>query len=125
MEARVKRTGEVVYVYYEGKRGTAMTNMYREVGTGFGRIFSEYEIEFISPDKVQEERHWEDLRERAAIAALHGKLSNQAYRGEIEDFAKDAVDIADALIQQLRGSDMKQEQEEHNHEEKDSTTDIR
>ena len=52
--------------------------------------------------KTGEDEHWQDVRERAAIAALNGLLSNPSNDGSFEDFAKDAVSCADALIEELK-----------------------
>lgn len=72
-------------------------------------------------DQVDEEKHWQDVRERAAIAALNGTiniLSNsdrtafreivvdgfcgnkKTYPNEIAEFA---IACADALVKQLKG----------------------
>jgi hypothetical protein len=48
--------------------------------------------------------HWQDLRERAAIAAMQGVMN---YFGSIdydrETIAKMAVEQADALVEELKG----------------------
>ena len=55
-------------------------------------------------DQADEEKHWQDVRERAAIAALQGMLANQRLYGEDEDYyASRSVEIANALVEQLKG----------------------
>ena len=46
--------------------------------------------------------HWQDVRERAAIAALSGLLSAPNTVGSCKQFAETAVDYADALIEELK-----------------------
>lgn len=50
--------------------------------------------------------HWQDLRERAAIAAMHAFcVSPSSYTGNIplDKMAKHVVKIADALVEKLKG----------------------
>ena len=113
MKAKVLLTGEIVDVEFFEQRGTAMTNVYIEIG--IGRIFYEYELEFITEqllddltkELLDEEKHWQDLRERAAIAAMQGILSNAGlvdgqyeYRITVE---KSALAYADELVKHLKG----------------------
>ena len=59
-------------------------------------------------DQVKEEKHWQDVRERAAIAAMQGLLSNADNKfvlNSLKVMPKNAVIIADALVKQLKGDD--------------------
>jgi hypothetical protein len=52
-----------------------------------------------------EDGHWQDVRERAAIAAMQGLLcapSYEADRDTLNMIATDAVSIADTLIEKLK-----------------------
>ena len=53
-----------------------------------------------------EDEHWQDVRERVAIAAMEGMLSCGegafSYQGRTDDIAKAAVDYADSLIIELK-----------------------
>jgi len=52
-----------------------------------------------------EEEHWQDVRERAAIAAMQGIMNffeSIEYKYKKETIAKLAVEQADALIKQLK-----------------------
>lgn len=53
-------------------------------------------------DKITEDEHWQEVRERAAIAAMQGLLANSSKVGKIVDYTISAVDYADALIEQLK-----------------------
>lgn len=45
--------------------------------------------------------YWQDVRERAAIAAMQGIISNNRYNGSTNQVAETAVRYADALIKEL------------------------
>jgi hypothetical protein len=53
--------------------------------------------------QIDEEKHWQNVRERAAIAAMQGVMN---FFGSIdynrETIAKLAVEQADALVEQLK-----------------------
>lgn len=52
--------------------------------------------------KIADETHWQDVRERAAIAAMRGMLSNPAMcLADGDTYPKVAVRYADALIEEL------------------------
>ena len=53
-------------------------------------------------DQIEEEKHWRDVRERAAIAAMQGLLSNPSRTGSAEECAKAAIDHANTLIEKLK-----------------------
>ena len=58
------------------------------------------EIELIQ--EPTEDEHWQDVRERAAIAAMQGLIINNRYSCHINQFAETAVRCADALIKELK-----------------------
>lgn len=116
-------TGEIVDVEFFEQRGTAMTNVYIEKGVG--RTFYEYELEFINEtdepvivhhiyNQVDEEKHWQDVRERAAIATMQSIINSDTFRraavesavnlGELpyKTIAESAIKFADALVKQLK-----------------------
>ena len=53
-------------------------------------------------EQIEEGKHWQDVRERAAIAALNGMLADTNITGSFSKFAQDAVMLADALVEQLK-----------------------
>jgi len=102
MKAKILLTGDIVDVRFFEQRGTAMTNVYTEIGTG--RTFYEYELEFLKEESFDEEKHWQDVRERAAIAAMQGMLANPTLINDpIIKIEEISVSYADALVKQLRG----------------------
>ena len=64
--------------------------------------YDESPTEFKTYDQVNTEQHWQDVRERAAIAALQGMYANQRLYGKAEDYARRSVKIANALVEQLK-----------------------
>lgn len=49
------------------------------------------------------DEHWKDVRERAAIAAMQGMLSNPTkYLADGDTYPKVAVRYADVLIEELK-----------------------
>lgn len=92
MKARIKKTGEIVEVC-PTKPGVYIDEEHR--------TFYVESLDFI----LDEEKHWQDIRERAAIAAMQGLLcapSYEADRDKLNMIATDAVSIADALIEELK-----------------------
>jgi hypothetical protein len=51
---------------------------------------------------IAEEKYWQNIRERAAIAAMQGMLAGPARYGSPNEYAKLAVSFADALIEELK-----------------------
>lgn len=67
--------------------------------------FDTLSTELKTNEQIANENHWQDVRERAAIAAMQGMVSNPAlvdeslnYRITIEEAA---IGYADALIEEL------------------------
>jgi len=54
-------------------------------------------------NQINEEKHWEDVRERAAIAALGGLLADSACDSSTESMVKCAIEFANELVRQLKG----------------------
>jgi len=72
-------------------------------GEGYAKITDSVEKILVSYETDGEIKHWQDVRERAAIAALQGVM---AFFGSIDfnrdTIAKLAVEQADALIDELK-----------------------
>lgn len=96
MKARIKKTGEIINV-------VDYTKIILEACDSYGDPIelSPEEVELI-PEKPTEDEHWQEVRERAAIAAMQGLLSNSSKVGKIVDYTMSAVDYADSLIEQLK-----------------------
>ena len=103
MKARIKKTGEIVEVYHETQHGTPKM-IYKESVLVNSRMWTEDELELLTNNK--EDEHWQDVRERAAIAAMQGIVSCGegafSYQGITDEIAKAAVDFADSLIRELK-----------------------
>lgn len=103
MKARRKGTKKIIEVEVLRPR------MYRQKDK-HGRVvedFEEDELELLQELAQSTSDHWQEVRERAAIAALQGLLSvpliegvNPNPREEITDLA---VRLADALVKKLKG----------------------
>lgn len=112
MKAKVLLTDEIVDVSYIGQRGTVMTNMYMD---SLNRTYAEYELEFINEtdksvivhhvyNQVDGEKHWQDVRERAAITAMQGTITILGSGGRNpKEIAEFAIACADELVKQLKG----------------------
>lgn len=112
MKAKVLLTGEIIDVRFSGKKENSVTNVYMEIGTG--RIFPDYELEFLTEELPDEEKHWQDVRERAAIAAMQSILTSDTFRqakvkdamnvyeSPYKEIAATAIKFADELVIQLK-----------------------
>lgn len=93
MKAKIKKTGEIVDVT-RNKHGFYVDE--NRVG------YTLNELDFGN----EENEHWQDVRERASIAAIQGMLSCGegafSYQGITDEIAKAAIDYADALIERLK-----------------------
>ena len=114
MKARIKKTGEIVDVYHETQHGTPKM-IYKESVLVNSKMWTEDELELLS----NSDEHWQDVRERAAIAAMQGIMN---FFGSIDYndtsdkvivehtdaliIAKLAVEQADALIKELKKNEL-------------------
>ena len=96
MKARIKKTGEIVNLASYAKITLESCDSW-----GNPIEVKPEEVELIGD--VTEDEHWQDVRERAAIAAMQGVMD---FFGSIdynkETIAKLAVEQADALMAELR-----------------------
>lgn len=96
MKARIKATGEIVNI-----ASYATVTLEQCDSWGNPIEMKPKEIELIQ--EPTEDEHWQDVRERAAIAAMQGMLSNSVMRlADGDTYPKIAVMYADALIEQLK-----------------------
>lgn len=108
MKAKIRKTGEIVdvicyggspnrrsdvldYVSYIDSQGV------EHVGDNHLNYYWDFE-----PIETTANEHWQDVRECAAIAALNGLLSCSYSKGTFADYAKDAINCANALIEELK-----------------------
>ena len=104
MKARIKKTGEIVDVYHETQHGTPKM-IYKESVLVNSRMWTEDELELLTNN--EEDEHWQDVRERAAIAAMQGILCSPIVEGvdpnpSQKRVAELAVMQADLLIEELK-----------------------
>ena len=96
MKAKIKATGEIINIASYAKITLDKCNSY-----GTPIEMKPEDVELIQ--EQTEDEHWQDVRERAAIAAMQGVMS---FFGSIdynrETIAKLAVEQADALIDKLK-----------------------
>ena len=111
MKARIKKTGEIVNIAEHATIELEMCDSY-----GDPVCLVPEDIELIQEQSVDE--HWQDVRERAAIAAMQGTTTilgsdvfrdiivagypsgkEKTYPKEIADFA---IACADALVEELK-----------------------
>lgn len=96
MKARIKKTGEIVNIAEYAKIALEQCDSW-----GNTIELKPEEVELIQEQTVNE--HCQDVRERAAIAAMQGVMN---FFGSLdynrETIAKLAVEQADALIEELK-----------------------
>lgn len=96
MKAKIRKTGEIVNIAEYATIELEMCDSY-----GDPVCLAPEDVEIIQEQTVDE--HWQDVRERSAIAAMQGVMN---FFGSIdynkETIAKLAVEQADALIEQLK-----------------------
>ena len=95
MKARIKKTGEIVNL-----ASYATITLEQHDSWGNPIDVKPEEIELIQ--EPTEDEHWQDVRERAAIAAMQGIISNNRYNGSTDMVAETAVRYANALIEELK-----------------------
>ena len=100
MKARIKKTGEIVNIAEYATIELEMCDSY-----GDPVCLAPEDIELIQEHTVDE--HWQDVRERAAIAAMQGILCAPIVDGidpnpSKEHIAELAVAQANALIEELK-----------------------
>ena len=118
MKARIRKTGEIVdIINYNRCCGTRSHQDYVSYidskGEEHDRESLNYYWDFEPIETIAEvldNKHWQDVRERAAIAAMQGMMANPEllestgfsgtyYKWHIE---RKAVEYADALVEQLK-----------------------
>ena len=98
MNARIKKTGEILQIASYAKITMDACDSW-----GNPLKFNPEEVELIT--EVTEDEHWQDVRERAAIAAMQailGNTRNQVTSEMLNVMPKNAVIIADKLVEQLK-----------------------
>jgi len=113
MKARIKKTGEIVNIAEYATIALEMCDSY-----GDPVCLAPENIELIQ--EQTEDEHWQDIRERAAIAAMQGTITilgssdryaftevvAEGYRGNEKTYSNEiaqfVVTCADALVEELK-----------------------
>lgn len=111
MKAKIRKTGEIVdiicYNHYSTIRSHQDYVSYIDSkGVEHDRESLNYYWDF-EPFETAEDEHWQDVRERAAIAAmgqLIGMGRDDGYKYSTSEVANYAVGYANALIEELKKS---------------------
>lgn len=107
MKAKIKSTGEIVNL-------APYVKIILDNCDSWGNPIElkPEEVELIQEQTVDE--RWQDVRERAAIAAMQGLISNRVYADNIarksteggfkflDVISEDAIEMADALVEQIK-----------------------
>lgn len=111
MKAKIRKTGEIVDIICYNKCSTIRSHQDNvsyidSKGLEHDRESLNYYWDF-EPIETDDNKHWQDVKERAAIAAMQGLLSNPELLDEISldyriTIERIAVEYADALIEQLK-----------------------
>lgn len=101
MEAKIRKTGEKVEVCH-----TTVEN-FDYVELGFSQLKGVWVKRVWKAEEliIPEDEHWQNIRERAAIAAMQGVMNSFDsidYNRETIAIAKLAIEQADALIEELK-----------------------
>lgn len=111
MKARIRKTGEIVDVIcFNGSHVRSHIDFvsYRDSnGDEHDRESLNYYWDFEPMDTFKDtsiDIHWQEVRERAVIAAMQGLLANPSRGGCFRDYAESAINYADALIEQLKSN---------------------
>jgi len=112
MKARIRKTGEIVDVISYNTCSTIRSHQdyvsyIDSKGEEHDRESLNYYWDLEPIETVAEvidNKHWQDIRERAAIAAMQAIISQKydATDGFCQSLAVDAVEYADALVEQLK-----------------------
>lgn len=94
MKAIIKKTGEIVNI---ADYATIALDMCDSWGNPI--MVKPEDVELIQEQTKDE---WHDVRERAAIAAMQGMLSNSRKVGSIKDYVEVAIDYANTLVNELK-----------------------
>lgn len=102
MKVKIKETGEIINIAEYSK-------IQLECCDSWGEPIEvkPEDVEFIQ--EQTEDEHWQDVRERAAIAAMQAYIPQNKGRymlcdsyGKYKDTAIEAIQYADALVKQLK-----------------------
>lgn len=105
MKARNRKTGKIVDITSYNDISTASASRYLVSYTNsVGMAYTEEGANFYSDfefvrDTQDEDVHWQDVRERAAIAAMQGLFANPVLIGEYVATLRPKISIVETAIE--------------------------
>ena len=108
MKARIRKTGEIVEVICYGGNPLNRSDVVDYVNYIDSQGVEHTEPNHLNyywdfePIETNSDDHWQEVRERAAIAAMQGLLANPSRTGCCRGYAETAIECADALIEELK-----------------------
>ena len=105
MKAKIRKTGEIVDIICYNTCSTIRSHQdyvsyIDSKGVEHDRESLNYYWDF-EPIETTDE-HWQEVRERAAIAAMQGLIADPSRTGNTAEYAEAATSFADALIENLK-----------------------
>ncbi len=107
MKARIRKTGEIVDIISHNSFSTIRSyidfvSYIDSKGIEHDRESLNYYWDF-EPIETSNDEHWQDVRERAAIAAMQGLLTG-SIRSSVtyKKYAEVAIGCANALVEELK-----------------------
>ncbi len=108
MKAKIRKTGEIVDVICYGGSPNRRSYAHDYVNYIDSKGVEHTESNYLNyywdfePIETTTDEHWQEVRERAAFAAMQGLLANSTRFGNCIEYADAAVAYADALIEKLK-----------------------
>lgn len=106
MKARIRKTGEIVDIIYYNN--FSIIRSHQDFVSYIDSKGIEHDREPLNyywdlePIDTTNDEHWQDVRERAAIAAIQGLLSNSRNAGSAKDYVEVAIDYANKIVEELK-----------------------
>jgi hypothetical protein len=106
MKAKIRKTGEIVDVICFNNCSTIRNSLdyvsyIDPKGVEHDREMLNFYWDF-EPIETTTNEHWQDVRERAAIAAMQGLLSNARKTGSGKEYVEAAIEYANTLVEELK-----------------------
>jgi hypothetical protein len=106
MKAKIRKTGEIVDVINFSNCSTIRNSLdYVSYIDSKGAEHDRESLNFywdFEPIETTTNEHWQDVRERATIAAMQGLLSNAKKIGSVKEYVEAAIEYANTLVEELK-----------------------
>jgi hypothetical protein len=106
MKAKIRKTGEIVDVICFNNCSTIRNH--QDYVSYIDSKAIEHDRESLNfywdfePIETATNEHWQEVRERAAIAAMQGLLSNARKTGSGKEYVEAAIEYANTLVEELK-----------------------